>query len=146
MADHAFERTTIDAVPDRLFEILTDFESYPSWARDLKETQVLSRDAEGRGVEVEYRAAAMGRSTRYVLRYDYERAPNGLAWRLARGDIMRRLDGSYEFDGHDDGSTSVTYRLDVELIVPLPGFVKRRAESRIIRTALRELQAVAERA
>jgi len=34
----------------------------------------------------------------------------------------------------------VTYRLDVELAVPLPGFVKRRAESKIMTTALNELK------
>ena len=39
------------------------------------------------------------------------------------------------------GRTLVTYHLAVDLIVPLPGFVKRRAEQKIIHTALRELRA-----
>ena len=38
-------------------------------------------------------------------------------------------------------STEVTYTLDVELRVPLPGFIKRRAQSRIMHTALEELKA-----
>jgi hypothetical protein len=33
------------------------------------------------------------------------------------------------------------YHLTVELVVPLPGFVKRRAESKIMHNALRELKA-----
>ena len=40
-----------------------------------------------------------------------------------------------------DGETEITYRLVVDLKVPLPGFVKRRAEGRIMGTALRELKA-----
>jgi hypothetical protein len=56
---------------------------------------------------------------------------------------MRRLDGAYDLtpvDG-DPNSTDVTYHLSVDLVVPLPGFVKRRAEAKIMHTALRELRA-----
>lgn len=143
MADQATQRTTISASPARCWEAATDFERYPEWARDIKEAHVVTRDADGRGLEVAYRAAAMGRSTTYTLRYDYDGAPSRLAWRLVKGDIMRRLDGAYDFaavDG-DDEATDVVYHLAVELVVPLPGFVKRRAEARIVHTALRELKA-----
>jgi ribosome-associated toxin RatA of RatAB toxin-antitoxin module len=143
MAESATQHAVIAASPDRLFEVVTDFEHYTDWARDLKHVEVLSRDEEGRGVEVRYRAAAMGRSTSYTLKYDYSGAPGSLAWVLQRGDIMRRLDGSYEFRAveGDPGSTEVVYRLDVELVVPLPTFVKRRAETKIMHNALRELKA-----
>jgi hypothetical protein len=39
----------------------------------------------------------------------------------------------------------VTYNLSIELIVPLPGFVKRRAEVRILNT-VKELKVRAESA
>jgi len=143
MADHATETMLIAAPAERIWDVLVDFEAYPTWARDLKGITVEERDGEGRGLEVTYRAAAMGRSTSYTLWYDYRAAPRTLTWELVRGDIMRRLDGSYELEpvGDDHARTLVTYHLDVELIVPLPGFVKRRAESKIIHTALRELRA-----
>jgi ribosome-associated toxin RatA of RatAB toxin-antitoxin module len=148
MADQATQRATIAVSPDRLFEVVTDFEHYTDWARDLKSVEVLSRDGEGRALEVRYRAAAMGRSTSYTLRYDYTDAPRALPWKLVQGDIMRCLDGAYEFhevDG-DPTRTDVVYRLTVELVVPLPAFVKRRAEAKIINNALRELKAHVESA
>jgi len=123
--------------------VATDFEAYPEWAKDIKEAEVVHRDTDGRAAVVRYRAAAMGRSTTYLLGYDYTAAPGRLAWRLLEGDITRRLDGSYDFralDG-DDTVTDVDYELTAELVVPLPGFVKRRAESRIMQTALRDLKA-----
>ena len=43
-------------------------------------------------------------------------------------------------DGSTDGGTEIAYRLVVDLKVPLPGFVKRRAEGRIMGTALKELK------
>ena len=146
MADQATQRMTIAASPQKLFDVVTDFVHYPDWARDLKAVEILTRDDEGRALEVRYRAAAMGRSTSYTLQYDYTDAPRSLPWKLVSGDIMRRLDGAYEFqpvDG-DPERTDVVYHLTVELVVPLPAFVKRRAETKIMNNALRELKAIVE--
>ena len=57
---------------------------------------------------------------------------------------MRRLDGEYRFEPDGD-ATHVVYELEVDLIIPLPGFVKRRAEHKIMHTALDELRAHVER-
>ena len=143
MAEQASQRVTIAASPQQLFDVVTDFDHYTDWIRDLKSVEVVRRDDDGRAIEVQYRAAAMGRSTSYTLQYDYGDAPRSLPWKLVRGDIMRRLDGAYEFVPvpDDPERTDVVYHLTVELIVPLPGFVKRRAESKIMHNALRELKA-----
>ncbi len=143
MAEQATQRLPIAASPRRLFDVITDFDNYTDWIRDLKAVEVLSRDDDGRALDVRYRAAAMGRSTSYTLRYDYADAPRSLSWKLVEGDIMRRLDGAYEFEAVDvdPDRTDVVYHLTVELVVPLPGFVKRRAESKIMHNALRELKA-----
>lgn len=142
MADQATQTMVIAAPAERILEVLLDYEAYPSWAADLKGVTVDKVGEDGRAEEVTYRAAAMGRSTSYTLSYEYSDDPITLAWRLVRGDIMRRLDGSYVLEPvpGDDGKTSVTYHLAVELIIPLPGFVKRRAEAKIIHTALRDLR------
>jgi uncharacterized membrane protein len=142
MADVARQEATIAAPVPELWAVLVDFERYPTWARDLKAAEILGRDEEGRGVEVRFRAAAMGRSSTYVLRYDHSEAPHRVPWVLARGDIMRRLDGAYTLtpDPVDPTRTRVVYDLIVDLVIPLPGFVKHRAEHKIIHTALRELQ------
>ena len=142
MLDQATETETIAASPQRCFDVAIDFERYPEWAHDVKEANVLERDAQGRATKVEYRASALGRSTHYTLAYDYSQAPERLSWTLTEGDIMRVIDGAYDFSG-EGGSTRVTYSLKIELIVPLPGFVKRRAEVRILHT-LKELKTRAE--
>jgi ribosome-associated toxin RatA of RatAB toxin-antitoxin module len=141
MADQATQQITVEATPERCFEVVTDFERYPEWATDVKEATVVERDAQGRPVEVDFRAAAMGRSTRYQLRYDLADAPAHLSWSLTHGDITKAIDGSYDFvPGAAPGTTDVTYRLSIDLVLPLPGFVKRRAEVKILNT-IRELKA-----
>ena len=62
---------------------------------------------------------------------------------MVRGDIMRTIDGAYHFSPTTDGGTEVRYDLIIDLVVPLPGFVKRRAEVRILNT-VRELKVRAE--
>lgn len=140
MVDQTTEQTTVMASPDQCYAAAIDFERYPEWATDIKMARVLSRDDDGNAVDVEFRAAAMGRSTTYTLRYFYGSNPRRIAWRLQRGDVTRRLDGEYEFlpVSLDPGATEVIYQLAVDLSVPLPGFVKRRAEARIVRTAMED--------
>ena len=92
---------------------------------------------------MEYRAAALGRNVRYVLDYDYGNAPASFSWTLVEGDMLRALDGTYAFAAEADG-TRVTYDLLVDLSVPMPGLLKRRAAGMITGTALKELKREAE--
>ena len=139
MTDTASERIRVDAPANRCFDVAVDFESYPEWVRDVKEAKILETDDEGRGTKVEYRAAALGKSIRYVLEYDYAASPEAFSWRFVEGDMLRRLDGTYRFEPDGD-STRVHYDLAVELAVPLPGLLKRRAAGLIMGSALKELK------
>ena len=143
MAETATETITIAAPHDAVWAIATDLERYPEWAHDVKDVVITSRDEIGRPSQVEFRTSALGRSTHYTLQYDYSEAPGALAWTMVKGDIQRSIEGAYRFAPTDDGGTTVQYDLAIELVVPLPGFVKRRAERRIL-NAIRELKAFAE--
>jgi len=134
----------VHASPERCRAVALDVEHYPEWAADIKEVEVLARDAEGRAQRVRFRAAAFGRSTTYTLVYDHSGAPGTFSWKLEEGDLTRVLDGWYTFEAVDGGDTEVTYHLVAELLLPIPGFVKRRTEGRIMHTALKELKARAE--
>jgi len=141
MADHAADRTEIEASPEACFAVATDFEKYPEWASDVKEVTVVARDDDGRGGDVAFRVAAMGRSTSYTLRYSYGSNPLRMSWRLIEGDVIERIDGEYEFVAVEDGSRcEVLYYVSIDMLVPLPGFVKRRAESKILHTAIDDLK------
>ena len=137
MSDRVTETTTIAAPPEAVRAVLIDFPSYPQWATDLKSVEVI--DAADHEPEVRFRAAGMGRSTSYTLKYDLS-DPAVVAWKLTDGDITRKLDGQYALSPEGSG-TRVDYELEVELVVPLPGFIKRRTQGRIMHTALGELKA-----
>jgi ribosome-associated toxin RatA of RatAB toxin-antitoxin module len=143
VAQRATESIVVGATPETIYAVVTDFANYASWVSDLKRIDVLERDADGRALEVEFRAAAFGRSTTYVLRYDYARAPESISWHQTCGDLTETMQGQYRFERVGD-ATRVTYDLEVELLVPIPHFIKSRAAKRIQIQALFELKVQAE--
>ena len=148
MADAAHEQIDVDASPARCFAVASEFEAYPQWTSDVKQVTVLERDAHGRGTRVEYHVSGLGRRVRYVLDYDFTDAPAAFSWSLVEGDLLRALDGRYAFapngaDPDEDG-THVDYTLRVDLAVPMPGLVKRRASGMIMGNALRDLRRAVE--
>ena len=142
MIDSATDTAFVAASPEHCLAVAIDFARYPEWAPDVKDVRILDSDAAGRATKVEFRASALGRSTHYTLAYDYSQAPRRVTWSLVDGDIMRLVDGAYTFEAEGSG-TKITYSLAIELVVPLPGFVKRRAEVRIL-NSLKELKNRAE--
>ena len=67
MAQRATESIVVNAAPETVYAVVTDFDHYADWVTDLKSIEVLERDDDGRALEVEFRAAAFGRSTTYAL-------------------------------------------------------------------------------
>ena len=143
MTDQTTQRILVEAPPSAVYEVAADIERYPEWVADIKSVSVDQRDGLGRPFRVTFRAAAFGRSTKYTLEYDYSHAPQALGWQQVDGDLTSSLDGSYAFAAAQEG-TEVTYHLEAGLRVPIPGFIKTRAQGRIQSTALRELKARAE--
>jgi carbon monoxide dehydrogenase subunit G len=140
VTQRATESIAVDAPPEVVFRVVTDFERYTDWLSDVKRIEILERDATGRPLEIEYRAAAFGRSTIYALCYDYEGAPASLSWHQTRGDLTATMSGQYRFEPRGEG-TLLTYDLEVELLVPIPAFIRSRAAHRIQTQALHELRA-----
>jgi hypothetical protein len=52
--------------------------------------------------------------------------------------MISKLDGSYRLSA-DGQATTVVYRLAVDLSIPMPGMLKRKAERTIVSTALSDL-------
>ena len=135
------ERLVVASTPERCFAVVTAIEHYPEWVADVKDVEVLERDGDGRVTLAGFRVGAFGRSAHYVLAYDYSGAPGELSWSQRDGDITSRLDGRYRFTAESETSTEVSYELGIELKVPIPGFVRRRAEGHILHAAIRDLKA-----
>lgn len=130
--------TLVGARPDECYAVAIDIDSYPDWAHAISGVEILEHDGDGRVATARFVAEAVGRQTQYVLRYDYSEAPFRLGWSQVAGDLTSSVDGAYAFSASPDEpqATLVSYELSIGLILPLPGFVKRRAEAKIVEAAL----------
>jgi ribosome-associated toxin RatA of RatAB toxin-antitoxin module len=128
----------IEAEPGGILRVITDFEAYPEWVEGIRAAEVRARDEHGRATEVAFEFAAMGFTASYTLAYRY--AEDGVSWTTtAASGAVRDVRGEYVLKPLD-GDTEVTYRLAVELGVPVPGFLKKRADRTAVRTALEGLR------
>ncbi len=131
-------RRTVEATVQQCVDVAVDIASYPKWAEGVAEAAIIERGPDGFVRRAEFTAAAYGRSVSYELLYETEHLPHSISWTLIRGDIVRTISGSYGFAPSLDepDHTEVIYQLEVELVIPLPGFVRRRAEDLLMSSAL----------
>jgi hypothetical protein len=73
------------------------------------------------------------------LEYDWD-GDRKVSWTLTKGDMLTAMDGAYELTDNGDGSTTVDYRLAVDIKIPMIGMIKRKAEKVIVDTALKGLK------
>ncbi len=139
MAEHAQGTTEIRASPKEVMAVIADFEAYPQWASNLQDVQVLARDARRRGTKVAFKATTPLFSATYTLAYRYAPRDAGVSWTYVEGSL-RDLSGSYVLEPTGNDTTRVTYTLDVEPGMPLPGLVKRQAARQIVKSALDDLK------
>lgn len=139
MAEHAEGSTEVFASPAEVMAVVADFDAYPDWVGNLEEVEVLARDRRGRGTRVAFRLRTPMGDQAYTLAYDYQPRDAGVTWTYVEG-TLDDLAGSYTLEPTADGTTQVTYRLEVALGVPLPGLVKRQAAKQIVRSALSDLK------
>lgn len=130
--------TLVNARPDECYAVAIDIARYPEWAHAIADVEIIDHDESGRVASARFTAEAIGRRTQYVLRYDYGGAPLRLGWSQITGDLTSSVDGAYSFapSPDDPSATLVSYQLAIGLVLPLPGFVKRRAEAKIVEAAL----------
>lgn len=138
----------VDAPPERVLAVIADFPAYPEWAREVQGVSVLSEEGDGWADQVEFTLSSGVIKDTYVLDYDWDVHEDGtgvVSWELVRSGVLRALTGSYTLEPLRDGAaTRVTYRLEVDLVVPMLGMLRRRAEKTIVTTALSSLRTRAE--
>jgi hypothetical protein len=77
----------------------------------------------------------------YTLEYAYAEDLSRIEWHLvAPSKTQKSQQGSYDLQANADGTTTVTYTLEVELSIGMLGMFRRKAEKMIMDTALKQLK------
>ena len=139
MAEQTTSSIVIAADPASVMAVIADFASYPVWAQGVKLAEPVGQPSGGHPDRVYFELDASPIKDAYTLSYDWH-DPRAVTWTLVEGRMLKAMDGAYELDDHGDGVTEVTYRLAVDISIPMIGMLKRKAEKVIIDTALKGLK------
>ena len=139
MAEQTTSSIVVDAAPDAVMGVIADFEAYPEWAKGVTIAEIVVHGDEGRAEQVFFALDVSPIKDEYTLSYDWD-GDRQVAWTLVEGKMLRALDGVYELRERGDGSTEVTYRLALDVSIPLIGMLKRKGEKILIDAALKGLK------
>ena len=139
MAEQTTSSIVIDAEPGAVMQVIADFDSYPEWAKGVREATVVEQGPDGRAERVFFRLDVSPIKDEYTLAYEWD-GDREVTWTLVEGRMMRALDGSYTLRDLGGGGTEVTYRLALDVSIPLIGMLKRKGEKILIDTALKGLE------
>lgn len=138
MAEQTTSSIIVDAAPAQVMAVIADFPAYPEWAQGMKQVEVVESGPDGRADKVHFELEAAPIKDSYVLAYQWQ-GDVVVRWNLVEGKMLKAMQGAYEL--RPDGSgTEVTYRLAVDLSIPMIGMLRRKAEKVIIDTALKGLK------
>jgi hypothetical protein len=139
MAEQTTSSIVIDAAPADIMAVIGDFPAYPEWAKGVTVADVVSQDADGWAEQVFFALDVSPIKDEYTLAYEWD-GYDEVTWTLVEGKMLRALDGAYVLEDRGDGSTEVTYRLALDVSIPLIGMLKRKGEKILIDTALKGLK------
>jgi ribosome-associated toxin RatA of RatAB toxin-antitoxin module len=139
MAEQTTSSIMIEGSPSQVMDVIADFDSYPQWATGVKTAEVVSQLPDGRAEKVFFKLDVSPIRDEYTLAYVWS-GNDQVTWVLDQGKMLRALDGAYVLADLGNGTTEVTYRLSLDVSIPLIGMLKRKGEKILIDAALKGLK------
>ena len=139
MADQTESSIVIEAPPAEVMAVIADFPAYPTWAKGVTVAEVVSEFPDGRAEQVYFSLDVSPIKDEYTLEYVWS-GDEQVTWTLVQGKMLRALDGAYILNDLGARGTDVTYRLALDVSIPLIGMLKRKGEKILIDTALKGLK------
>ena len=140
MAEFSKSTISIDAPIADVQKALFELDKYPEWSSQIKSSEALAHDDQGRITKVKMSIDAGMMKDRLTLDYNWSKAPSSLSFSLDEADLLTGMDGVYTIKAIDEDTTEVTYELEVSLSMPVPAMMRQKAEKATIDAALSQLK------
>jgi coenzyme Q-binding protein COQ10 len=113
----------VNVPPEKLFDVIVDYEKYPEFLPEVKKVKVNA--GQGSIKEVTYTVDIKAKVITYTLRHTAE-PPSKLSWTMIKGEMMKGNDGTWALKpGTQPGTTEATYTIDLKLSSLVPGFIEK---------------------
>jgi hypothetical protein len=140
MSELSSGNITIDASISEVQAALFEVAKYPEWSTSIKSVEVLATDEQGRLTTGKFAIDAGMMKDKVTLDYDWSEAPGKLSFSFNDADLLTGMEGSYSIKKIDEDTTDVTYEMGVEISMPIPAMMRKKAEQATIDQALQQLK------
>jgi ribosome-associated toxin RatA of RatAB toxin-antitoxin module len=113
---------------ESIYNVIVDYASYPDFVDGVSAIEVLEQDETS--ARVKYSLNLIKKFS-YILNLKQEH-PNRVSWTFESGDIFKMNTGSWELKDLGDGTTEVTYNLEVDI----KGFVPKAIVNKLTTSSL----------
>ncbi len=118
----------IKAPIERVYEVVSDFERYPDFLKEVESAEVVSSGKNRARVSFELKLV-----TKIHYTVDFKLTPpKSLKWTLVEGEFMKGNDGSWELEALEKNLTDATFTIDVEF----PGWVPKSMGESVINSGM----------
>ena len=139
----ASRSVTVNVPPEKLFDVITDYEKYPEFLPEVKKVKVQA--GQGSIKEVTYEVDIKAKVITYTLKHTAER-PSKVSWTMIKGEMMKGNDGACTLKpGAQPGTTDATYTIDLKLSSLVPGFIEKALAEQSLPGLLANFKARAEK-
>ena len=137
MATSDSREVVIEASPEEILDVIADVEDTPTWSPQYQKSEVLEAYDNGRPKRVKMKIKTAGISDEQIV--DYTWAGDVVSWTLVSAGQLKAQDASYTLTPDGD-RTKVRFDITIDLAIPLPGFVLKRAMKGGVETATEGLR------
>lgn len=116
------ETIEIKASPKKCYEVITNYEKYPEFLKELNAIEV--KNKKGNTAQVTYEINLI-KKIHYTLKM-VGKPPNLVEWSFVEGDVMRDNHGSWEFEEIKKGLTRATYTVDITFGLFVPSLITKK--------------------
>lgn len=138
MSDRTQGQILINAPRERILDVVGDVTDYPQWATGTTAAEVTEEG--DRPLRPKRAKFTLETVLKDVFELEYDWSDDGVRWKLLSSQLQKSQSGSYTLSDADGGAVKVVYELELVTAVPMLGMLRRKAEHRIVDTALKSLK------
>ncbi|MDT5196657.1 MAG: hypothetical protein QOG79_580 [Mycobacterium sp.] len=124
MATSDSREVVIEASPEEILDIIADVEATPDWSPQYQRAEILEMGDDGRPRRVKMTVKTAGITDEMEIQYTW--SDDKVSWTLIKAGALKKQDASYTLT-RDGDKTKVRFDIAIDLSIPMPGFVLKRA-------------------
>jgi ribosome-associated toxin RatA of RatAB toxin-antitoxin module len=124
MATSDSREVVIEASPEEILDVIADIPATPDWSPQYQSAEILEMGDDGRPRRVKMKIKTVGVTDEMEVEYTW--SADKVSWTLIKAGALKQQDASYTLTADGD-NTRVKFDITVDLAIPLPGFLLKRA-------------------